>query len=158
VDNNVKIVVKNKRAFHEYEIKDKIDAGIVLTGDEVKSLRAGNVSLADSYATIYKGEVMLLNCYIAPYSHAYKKDQEEGLEDPSRRSRKLLLHRKEINKLVGAISRKGLTVVPLKMYFSSRGYVKVELGIAKHKKLVDKKRQLKERDIKREAEREIKNR
>lgn len=153
----MKIIVKNKRAFHEYEIQDKIDAGIVLTGDEVKSLRAGNVSLSDSYATIFKGEIMLLNCYIAPYSHAYKVDHPQK-GDPSRRSRKLLLHRKEINKLVGSISRKGLTVVPLKMYFSSRGYVKIELGIAKHKKLVDKKRQLRERDIKREAEREIKNR
>lgn len=146
----MKIIAKNKRAFHDYEIKETFEAGIVLTGDEVKSLRAGNITLVDSYATLYKGEIMLLNCYIAPYAHAYKK------EDSSRRSRKLLLHRKEIEKLSGAISRKGLTIVPLKIYFTGRGFVKVELGLAKHKKKVDKKRELREKDIKREAAREIK--
>jgi len=146
----MKIIAKNKRAFHDYEIKETLEAGIVLTGDEVKSLRAGNITLVDSYATLYKGEIMLLNCYIAPYAHAYKKG------DTSRRSRKLLLHRKEIEKLSGAISRKGLTIVPLKIYFTGRGLVKIELGLAKHKKKVDKKRELREKDIKREAAREIK--
>lgn len=146
----MKLIVKNKKAFHDYEIKDTVEAGVVLTGDEVKSLRQGNVSLADSFATIHDGEFSLLNCYIAPYSHAYEK------EDKSRRSRKLLLHRKQINKLIGDISRKGLTIIPLKLYFSSRGLVKVELGVAKHKKKADKKRELREKDIKREAEREMK--
>lgn len=146
----MKLIIKNKKAFHDYEIKDTIEAGIVLTGDEVKSLRAGNVSLADAFATVHKGELNLLNCYIAPYSHAYEK------EDTSRRSRKLLLHKKEIDRLIGEISRKGMTIIPLKLYFSGRGLVKVELGIAKHKKKVDKKRELRERDIKREVEREMK--
>lgn len=148
----MKIIIKNKRAFHDYEIKYTVEAGIALTGDEVKSLREGNVSLADSFATVHDGEIMLLNCYISPYSHAYKK------EDTSRRSRRLLLHRREIDKLMGEISRKGLTLIPTKLYFVKNGMVKVELGVAKHKKKIDKKRELREKDIKRETEREMKTR
>ncbi len=148
----MKIIAKNKKAFFDYDIKYRVDAGIVLTGDEVKSLRAGNVSLVDSFATFHGGELMLLNCYFAPYSHAYVK------EDKTRRSRKLLLHRRELDKLLGEVSRKGMTLVPLKIYFSSRGYAKVEIGVAKHKKKVDKKRILKEKDIARETLRELKNR
>jgi SsrA-binding protein len=146
----MKIIAKNKRALHDYEIKDTIEAGIVLTGDEVKSLRAGNVSLTDAFATVHKGEIILVNCYIAPYTHSYEK------EDKSRRSRKLLLHRKQISKLVGDVSRKGLTLVPIKIYFSKKGYVKIELGIAKSKKKVDKRREKREKDIKRQTSREIK--
>lgn len=146
----MKIIAKNKRAFFDYEIKYTVEAGIALTGDEVKSLRQGNVSLVDSFATVHDGEINLINCYIAPYSHAYNK------EDTTRRSRKLLLHRREIDKLIGDISRKGLTLIPLKLYFSKKGLVKVELGVAKHKKKVSKKRELKEKDIKRETEREMK--
>ena len=146
----MKIITKNRKAFHNYEIKETMEVGIALTGDEVKSLRQGNVSLVDAFATIHDGELFLLNCYIAPYSHAYSKD------DKSRVSRRLLLHRKEINKLVGDISRKGLTLVPLKMYFGNRGYVKIELGLAKHKKAASKKRELREKDIKRETQREVK--
>ena len=146
----MKIITKNKRAFFDYEIKDTYEAGIVLTGDEVKSLRAGNVSLNDAFANVHSGELNLVNCYIAPYSHSYVKG------DDTRRTRKLLVHRREINKLVGDISRKGLTMVPLKIYFNSRGYIKIELGLAKHKKAVGKKRELRERDLKREASREIK--
>jgi SsrA-binding protein len=146
----MKIITKNKKAFFDYEIKYTVEAGIVLTGDEVKSLRQGNVSLADSFATFRDGEMTLLNCYIAAYSHAYEK------EDKTRRSRKLLLHRREIDKLIGDVSRKGLTLVPLKLYFSKNSYVKVEIGVAKHKKKVDKKRQLREKDIKRQTAREIK--
>jgi SsrA-binding protein len=145
----MKIITINKRARHDYEIQDTLEAGIVLTGDEVKSIRQGSISLADSYATIHEGQVQLLNCYVAPYVHAYQK------KDP-RRSRRLLLHRREINKLVGAVSRKGLTLIPLKVYLSERGYVKVTIGLAKHKKARDKKRELRERDIKREAARETK--
>jgi len=148
----MKIITKNKRAFHDYEIKYTVEAGIVLTGDEIKSIRQGNVSLVDAFATVHDGEITMINCYIAPYSHAYKK------EDTSRRSRKLLLHRKEIDKLIGEISRKGLTLIPLKLYFSKKGYVKVELGVAKSKKKVDKKRELREKDIKRQTERELKGR
>ena len=147
----MKIITVNKKAFYNYDIKEKIEAGIQLTGDEVKSLRQGNVSLVDAFATIHKGEINLINCYIAPYVHAYSK------VDKTRRTRKLLLHKREINKLIGDISRKGLTLVPLRMYFK-KGFVKVELGLAKHKKAVSKKRELREKDIKREAEREVKYR
>ena len=146
----MKLIAKNKRAFHDYEITYTVEAGIVLTGDEVKSLRKGDVSLADSFATVHDNEIMLINCYIAPYSHAYTK------VDKTRRSRKLLLHRREIDKLIGDVSKKGLTLIPLKLYFSSKGLVKVEIGVAKSKKKTQKKRELRERDIKRQAEREVK--
>lgn len=146
----MKVIATNKKAFFDYEILEKIEAGIVLSGDEVKSIRAKNVSLADAFATVHQGEMNLLNCYIGPYSHSYEK------KDKSRKTRKLLLKRKEINKLIGSISQKGLTVLPLRLYINPRGLVKIELGIAKTKKKVDKKKTLKERDIKREASREMK--
>ena len=146
----MKIIATNKKAYHNYEILQTYEAGIVLTGDEIKSVRAGQVSLNEAFATVHDNEITLLNCHIAPYSHAYSK------ADTSRRSRKLLLHRKEINKMIGEVSRKGLTLVPLKMYFNNRGIVKVELGLAQHKKAAGKKRELRERDIKRDAEREHK--
>ena len=149
----MKIITTNKRAFHDYEVLDRIEAGIVLRGDEVKSIRKGIVSINDSFAIVQDGEVVLLNSYIGAYTHAYNKT---ALAD--RRTRKLLLHKKEIDKLMGDISRKGLTVIPLKMYFNEKSKVKLELGIAKHKKLVDKKRELREKDIKRETERDIKAR
>jgi SsrA-binding protein len=144
------IITTNRRAYHDYEILEIIEAGIVLKGDEVKSVRNKSISINDSFATISNGNLMLLNCYIAPYKHAYSKD------DVSRQSRKLLMHRREITKMVGSISRKGLTLVPLKVYINDRGYVKIELGIAKHKKAVSKKRELKERDIRRETARQEK--
>ncbi len=146
----MKVIATNKKAFHDYEILQKFEAGIVLTGGEVKSIRAGHVSLVDSFATVHEGEINLINCHIAAYSHAYAK------EDKSRKTRKLLLHKKEISKLIGDISRKGLTLIPLKIYLSSKGLVKIELGLAKHKHARSKKRELKERDIKRETQREIK--
>jgi SsrA-binding protein len=146
----MKLIAKNKRGLHDYSIEYTVEAGIVLTGDEVKSLRKGDVSLVDSFAVIHDGEINLLNCYIAAYSHAYKK------EDSARRTRKLLLHRKEINKLIGDVSRKGLTLIPISLYFSDKGYIKVEIGVAKHKKTIDKKKELREKDIKRQTSREIK--
>jgi SsrA-binding protein len=148
----MKIITTNKRAFFDYEILETVEAGIVLKGDEVKSIRNKGVSINDAFATVSNGAVSLLNCHIAPYSHAYTKGED------TRKTRQLLLHKREINKLVGAISRKGLTVVPLKMYFNDRGYVKVELGIAKHRKAVSKKEMIKERDIKRETDRAIRGR
>lgn len=148
----MKIITKNKKAFFDYTISDTIEAGIVLTGNEVKSLRKGFVSLTDSFATVYQGEIMLTNCYIGMYSHAYDK------KDTTRISRKLLLKKKEINRLIGEVSRKGVTLIPLKLYFNKRGFVKVEIGLAKHKKAHDKKKSLREKDIKREAEREIRGR
>lgn len=148
----MKIITQNKKAFHDYDILDKIEAGIVLTGDEVKSLRAGHVSLVGSFAVVHERELFLINCHISLYSKAFQKKEELAT-----RRRKLLLHKRELSRLIGDISKKGVTVVPLRMYFTGRGLVKVELGIAKHKKAAGKKQMLKERDIKRQTEREIKD-
>jgi len=147
----MKIIAQNKKAFFDYEILDRIEAGIVLNGDEVKALREGNCSLIGSFATFHKGELSLINATIAPYSHSYAKDDKY-----STRSRKLLLHKREISRLIGDVSKKGITIVPLKIYFNNKNFVKVELGIAKHKKATDKKQVIKERDIKRETRRELK--
>ncbi len=147
----MKVVAKNKKAFHDYDILDRWEAGIVLTGDEVKAVRAGQVSLVGAYATIHKNELYLLNANITPYAHAYSKT-----EDQATRSRKLLLHRKEINKLISEMARKGITAVPLKIYITGRGNIKVEIGLAKHKKAYGIKQMLKERDIERETRRELK--
>lgn len=146
----MKIIAQNKKAFHDYEILDRIEAGIVLTGDEVKSLRANQVSLPGSFATVHQNELNLINCHIPPYSHAYSKSEEQA-----RRTRKLLVHRRELNRIVGDISRKGVTLVPLKLYFNDKGLIKVELGLCKHKKAHMKKEQLRERDIARETRREL---
>ncbi len=144
------VIATNRRAFFDYTIDGIYEAGIVLQGDEVKSIRAKQVSLSDAFAIVKDGGLYLLNCHIAPYSHAFDK------KDTSRQTRQLLLHKKEINKLIGAISRQGLTLIPLRMYFNTRGFVKIEIGLAKHKKNVDKKEQIKERDIKRETMRDLK--
>ena len=149
----MKIVVQNKKAFHEYDILDRFEAGVVLTGDEVKSLRASRASLIGSFANIHRGELYLNNCHITPYDRAYQQKEDDAL-----RPRKLLLHKRELHKLIGSISQKGTTVVPLKIYFNDRNKAKVELGLAKHKKAEGKKQALKERDIKRETEKEIKGR
>jgi SsrA-binding protein len=148
----MKIIIKNKKAFYDYEVLDKIEAGIVLTGDEVKSLRAGHVNLTGAFANIHQGELFMVNCHITPYDKAYSKD-----EDLAKRSRKLLVHKRELNKLIGDISRKGLTVIPLLIYFNAKSKIKVELGLCKHRKASGKKQLLKERDIKRETSREMKN-
>ncbi len=147
----MKIIAQNKKAYHDYEILEKIEAGIVLTGDEVKSLRAGQVSLIGAFATIHRGELFLINCRIAPYSKAFIKDEELAT-----RRRKLLLHKRELMSLIGEVARKGITIVPLKIYFNKRNIAKVELGIAKHKKAPSRKKELKERDIKRETRRALK--
>jgi len=149
----MKVVAQNKKAFHDYSILDRWEAGVVLTGDEVKAIRAGHISLIGSYATIHQNELYLLNVHITPYAHAYAKREDEAT-----RSRKLLLHKRELNKLMGEISRKGITAVPLKMYITGKGKVKVEIGLAKHKKAHGIKEMLKERDIKRETDRELKGR
>ncbi len=147
----MKVVAQNKKAYHDYEILNTIEAGIVLSGDEVKSLRAGQVSLKGSYATFHKGELFLINCRISPYAKAFVKDEELAT-----RRRKLLLHKRELMSLIGEIARKGITIVPLKIYFSKRNVAKVELGVAKHKKAPSKKKELKERDIRRETARMLK--
>lgn len=149
----MKIITQNKKARFEYEVLDTLEAGLVLTGDEVKSIRAGHVNLTGSFATVHKGELFLLNCHITLYDKAYEKKDEEV----ATRSRKLLVHKRELNKLIGEISQKGYTLVPLKLYFTGRSRVKVELGLCKHKKAAGKKKTLKERDIKRETARELKD-
>lgn len=147
----MKIITQNKKAYFDYEVHDSIEAGIVLNGGEVKSLRAGHVSLIGSFAVFHEGELFLLNANITPYSHAYDKSDKEAT-----RSRKFLLHRKELVRLVGQISQKGITLVPLKIYLSDKGLIKVEIGLCKHKKAAGKKQALKERDIKRDTDRELK--
>ncbi len=148
----MKIIVQNKKALFDYEISYKLEAGIVLTGDEVKSIRANHVSLNGAFATVKDNEMFLLNCNISTYSHAYQKD-----DDLATRTRKLLLHRKEMNRLIGEISKKGMTILPLKIYLNEKGLVKVELGVGKHRQAHNKKELLKERDIARETRRELKN-
>ena len=146
----MKLIAENKKAFFEYEILERLEAGIVLTGDEVKSVRAKHVSLQGSFAQFHRGELMLLNANITPYSHAYQK-----ADDQASRSRTLLLHKRELMRLVGELSTKGVVLIPLKIYFNEHNFAKVELGLAKHKKMVDKKQSIKERDVRRETAREL---
>jgi len=147
-----KAVATNRKAYHEYFIEEKFEAGIMLQGTEVKSLREGRVNLQDSYASVRDGEVFLHHCHISPYSHGNVMNH-----DPIR-VRKLLLHKKEINKLLGKTQQKGLTLIPLRIYFSKRGHAKVELGLAKGKKLYDRRASIKSREASREVERAIKER
>lgn len=141
-----KVVATNRQARFNYEILDTFEAGMVLRGSEVKSLRAGHVQLKDSYADVRDGEVWLVNAHISPYSFA-----EHGGHDPER-PRKLLLHRREIDRLYGRIREEGLTLVPTRVYFSD-GKAKIELGLGKGKKRHDKRRDIIEKRQKREMER-----
>ena len=150
----MKVIATNKKAFHDYEVLDTIEAGVVLAGDEVKSLRLGHAQLKGAFAHIRKGELFLVNAHISAYARAYDKDKGE---EYTTRSRKLLLNRRELDRLIGDIARKGISIVPLKLYFNKRAKVKVQLGICKGKKKADKKQALKERDIKRQTEREMKD-
>ncbi|MEQ1795206.1 MAG: SsrA-binding protein SmpB [Nitrospira sp.] len=150
-DDQYKVVVTNRKAYHDYFIEEKLEAGIVLLGTEVKSLRDGRVNLLDSYASVRDGEVYLHHCHISPYSHGNMMNH-----DPMR-VRKLLLHKKQIHKLLGQTQQKGLTLVPLRLYFTDRGHAKVELGLAKGKKLYDRRETIKAREAGREVERAIKD-
>lgn len=143
-----RVSISNRRARFEYEIIDSYEAGIVLKGSEVKSLRAGKANLQDSYAVVKNREVWLLNMHISPYEQANQFNH-----DPIR-TRKLLLNRSEILKLHASTNEKGLTLVPLKLYFK-HGMAKVELGIARGKKLHDKRASIKERDVEREIRRHV---
>ena len=145
----MKIVCKNKKAFHEYQIDQTFEAGMVLTGSEVKSLRAGRANLKDGYGNIKNGEVYLYNVHISPYSFA-----AHSSHDPLR-VRKLLLHRREIKKLIGKVKEKGVALIPLKIYFINSGKVKVELGLGKGKKLYDKRAALKEKQTRRDLARDL---
>jgi len=138
-----KLICNNKKAFHEYFIEEKIEAGIVLKGTEVKSLREGKANLSDSFALIREGEAFLNNLHISKYSFGNRENH-----DPDR-ARKLLLHKKEIAKLHGKIREQGYTLIPLRLYFK-KGMVKAELGLGKGKKLYDKREDLKQKDHKRE--------
>ena len=148
----IKIVCKNKKAFHEYHIDQRLEAGMVLSGAEVKSLRAGRANIKDGYAQIRNGELFLYNVHISPYSFAPRSDN-----DPLR-VRKLLLHKRELRKLIGKLKEKGVALIPLKIYFNERGKAKVELGLARGKKLYDKRAALKEKQTRRELEREMRGR
>jgi len=149
-DRDEKVVVTNRKAFHDYHIEEKFEAGLVLKGTEVKSLREGRVNLQDSYATVDRGEVILHHSPVSPYSHGNIMNH-----DPLR-PRKLLLHRKQINKLLGHTQQKGLTLVPLRIYFTPRGHAKVELALARGKKQYDRRETIKEREAGREVERAMK--
>lgn len=146
----MKIVTQNRKARHDYHIMETWEAGMVLQGTEVKSLRNGKANLKDSYARVEQGEVFLYNCHIAPYEKGTYANH-----DPERK-RKLLLNRQEIRKLTGKVEEKGLTLIALKIYFK-RGVAKVELGLARGKKLYDRRADIAKRDIQRDMERALKH-
>ncbi len=142
---NVKVVCQNKKAYYNYFIDEVLEAGVVLLGPEVKSLREGRASLVESYANVKRGEVFLHNMHITPYPYAHHLHL-----DPVR-PRKLLLNKKEIKRLIGKTEQKGYTLIPTKVYFL-KGLAKVEIALAKGKRKYDKRRALKEKDLKREIE------
>ena len=146
-----KLVAQNRKAHHEYAIGDRFEAGMVLTGTEVKSLRAGRASLAEAFATVDDGEVWLRNAYIPEYAFGTWTNHS------ARRTRKLLLHRSQIDKLEREVANSGRTIIPLALYFND-GYAKVEIAVGTGKKDWDKRQSLRERDAKREAERELSDR
>ncbi len=144
-------IARNKKAYHDYEIIEKFEAGMVLKGSEIKALRATRVNLKESFVKIVKGEAILFNAHIGllETTHAYYRHEERG-------SRKLLLHRKEIGKLQEAVEKEGHTIVPLQIYFNRKNIAKIQIAIARGKKLHDKRADLKEKDMKRDIERALK--
>jgi SsrA-binding protein len=142
-------VTVNRKARHEYSIEETVEAGVVLTGTEIKSVRAGKINLQDAYARIEHGEAWLVGAHIAPYEGGNRFNHE------TRRTRKLLLHRDQIDELVGRTTRKGLTLVPLRVYITDRGLAKVELGLARGKQQHDRRREIAERDARRDLAREL---
>ena len=146
------IATTNRKAYHEYHILDKYEAGIELLGSEVKSLREGNVNIKQAYITIRNGQALAIGIHINPYSHT-------GFEGhDSVRDRRLLLHKREIKKIKDLTDQKGLTAIPLQLYFNPNGRAKLEIGIAKGKNTYDKKKVIRERDIKRDVQRDLRNR
>ena len=142
-----RLVAQNRKARYDYFIDDKVEAGLVLTGTEVKSLRGGRASMSDAYASEDKGELWLWNLHIPEYGPASRFNHEP------KRARKLLLHKKEINRLLGKVQRDGFTLIPLSIYFNDRGRAKCEIGLARGKKAHDKREAIKERDWNREKRR-----
>lgn len=147
----MKVICTNRRARHDYHIVETLEAGLVLKGTEVKSLRNGSAHLKDSYAALEDGELFLFGAHIPPYKEANRFNHEPT------RTRKLLVHAKEIKRLVGKTQEKGLTLIPLKLYFNDSGKVKVEIGLARGKRSYDKRRAIAERDADREMSRAIKD-
>jgi len=145
-----KNITVNKKAFHDYEIIEKYDAGIALMGSEVKSIREGRVSFKDSYVEIRSQEAFLVSAHIAAYPNASYNNHEPE------RSRKLLLHRRELKKLDRKVRTRGVTIVPLRMYLTPKGLVKIEIALARGKRLYDKKQKIKEKDLQRDMDREMK--
>ncbi|MDQ6966848.1 MAG: SsrA-binding protein SmpB [Mariprofundaceae bacterium] len=143
----------NRKARHEYSVLETFEAGIMLTGPEVKSLRSGQASLAEAHCIVRGNRALLIGCHIQPYRPA-------ALNNPAdpRRTRTLLLHRQELSKLIGKLHEKGLTLIPLKLYFNERGLAKLQLGLCRGKKLYDKRHDLKERDVRRDIQRNYKTR
>lgn len=147
-----KVVSTNRKAFHDYTIESTIEAGVVLTGPEVKSLRGGRASMRDGYAAIERDEVWLHNVHISPYTYA------TNISTDPLRTRKLLLNRREIKKLSNKVKEKGFALIPIRIYFIPNGKVKIELGLARGKKMYDKRAALKKKQSDRELEREYKSR
>ena len=149
--DRLKIVAQNRKARRDYEVLDVYETGIVLEGTEVKSLRSGKANLKDGYAVVEEGEVILYNVHISPYEAASR------FNHPPERPRKLLLHKAEIRRLIGRTEQRGLTLIPTKLYFK-QGKAKIELALARGKKQYDKRREIAMRDLRRDLERELKNR
>ena len=145
----MKTVDQNKKAFHDYEILDRFEAGLCLLGSEVKSIRAGRVSLKDAYVEIQAGQAYLVRCHVSPYEQAGPFGHE-----PERR-RKLLLHEREIRRLDQKVRERGFSIVPLQLYFNDKGRIKAEIALARGKREYEKKQKLKERDIRREVDRDV---
>ncbi len=145
-------IATNKKAFHNYNLLERWECGIALTGGEVKSMRAAQVSFTDSFAYMEKGELYLHNVHITPYTEASYNNVEPD------RARKLLVHAKELERIKGILTRKGLTLVPTKFYFNARGFVKVEIAVGEGKKSYDKRDDIKKRETDREMDRAIKSR
>jgi SsrA-binding protein len=144
-----KTVAVNRKARHDFSIEETVEAGIVLTGTEIKSIRAGKVNLSDAYARMEGGEAWLIGAHIAPFEGGNRNNHEP------RRTRKLLLHRRQIDELLGRAGAKGLTIVPLRLYITEKGHAKVEIGLARGKKLYDHRRDIAERDARRALERDL---
>ncbi len=147
---NIKIIAKNPTAYHNYTIEDTLEAGIVLSGTEIKSIRMGKVNLKDTYASIKNGEAYIYGMHISPYEHGniFNKDPL--------RDRKLLIHKKEIHKLLGLIKQKGYSLIPIELYFKG-SFVKLKLGIGKGKKLYDKRQDLAKKDAQKQINMQLKN-
>jgi SsrA-binding protein len=149
-NKNYKIIAENRRARFDYAIEEDLEVGIILQGSEVKSLRQGSANIAESYAAVEEGELWLVNCYIAPYAQAKTWGHEE------RRRRKMLASKRQLSRMWNATQRQGMTLVPIVMYFNDKGLVKLKLGIAKGKKLADKRETSAERDWNRQKQRLLK--